>query len=951
MRKLLLRALFFLIPFLYSIYVSSQPGKERDCSATCFSSEVVKAEKISAHCTAYELNVSFSGECAHALSHFTVAIPCGTVQGLWNSGNWAQEIGTDPTSGLNGFKIDDISGFGEGNFDAFSVKFTLCAAEESCQTTLGCWQPQVSYKASTCINYETLPVSCNSSLSAALDKKDASCFGSLDGSLSLVIEGGEEPYDILWSDQSTGLSLSGIGAGIYSVVLRDQSGAEIVLEETISQAEAIAISGSSTPASCSGAADGAIDISVSGGVGQMRFAWSHGPDTEDLQNIASGTYIVTATDENNCTATARFTVGNLSTIDVKGTHVKPECNTSTGSIDITVTGGSAPFTFAWSNGASTEDLTTISAGFYAVTVSDAGGCSQEASFFIKENNTMLLKATTDAAGCNDEPTGAIDLTVTGGAAPYTHVWSNGETEEDPSGLKSGYYTVKVTDQKGCTATAGFSVSQSTFQVPKTVVHPACHGDQNGSISLGEPIGGTAPFTFEWSVANETGSTLTGLGAGVYSVTITDATGCSRTLSITITDPAQITASATVTNAECGVDGGYAIDLQVAGGTAPYGYQWTDGSVVEDRSDLESGTHIVTITDAHGCSITKEIVIEEAAGSWSCLIEGPESTTICGSANNTLAASVGDAESYAWTVESSDGNWSITDADTPTVVFTAGGENSSATFTLTILKNGCTQSCTYTVSACTPEGEDPGGDDPDGENPGGEDPNGEDPGEGEPDGENNGGNESCAECFDSEIKAIEISGGCRSYEIVVNTNGLCRHDLSHWTLAVPCGSISNYSNSEGWKMSIGKDPTTGLYGLKVDDISEFGKKEETFTIRFTVCPTSNCNLSNWEPVVAYKAGQCVAFETMGTSNMLNEEAISVYPNPFNDAIHFEWTVEKAYVSLEIIDQYGNIVSSRNTASIVENRYAITLETSHLPRGMYYYRLTADGETHHGKISKR
>lgn len=940
MRKLFFRALFFLIPFLYSIYVCSQPKKDENCGATCFSSQVIKAEKISATCTAYELDVSFSGECAHALSHFTVAIPCGTVKDLWNSESWAQEIGLDPTSGLEGFKIDNIPGFGESDLESFRVRFILCAPEETCQATLGCWQPRVAYKAATCVNYETLPVSCKSPLRASLQKKNASCFGARDGSLSLTIADGEEPYTILWSDQSTGLSLSGLAAGAYSVVVRDQSGAEVVLEETITQAAPISVSGNSTPASCSGAADGAIDITVSGGAGQIRFSWSEGSQTEDLQSLASGTYTVTVTDENNCTATASFTVGTLSTIDITGTHVKPDCNTANGSIDISVTGGSAPYVFAWSNGATTEDLTDISAGFYTVTVADAGGCSQKASFFIKENNTLLLTATSEPAGCNDEPTGSVNLTVGGGTAPYTYSWSNGQTGEDPEGLTSGHYTVTVTDQKGCTATAGFSVSQSTFQVPRTVVHPSCHGDQNGSITLGEPIGGTGPYTFHWAASTETGHALTGLGAGVYPVTITDATGCSRTLSINVTEPAQITAFATVTSAECGVEGAYAIDVEVSGGTEPYHYKWNDGSTTEDRSGIESGIHLVTITDAHGCSITKEILVEEATGSWSCLIGEPPSSPVCGTTNNTLSASVSDAESYSWHVESSDGLWSITSADTPTVVYTAGGENSSATFTLTLVKDGCTKTCTYTVSSCTPY------DDGAGEDSGGEEPGGEDP-----EGGTDGGNQSCAECFDSVVKTIEDSGECHTYEMEVSTNGLCRYDLSHWTVAIPCGSVSNYSNSEGWKMSVGKDPTTGLHGLKVDDISDFGKKAEVFTVTFTVCTTSACDLSSWEPLVAYKAGLCVASETTVASDMINEGAVSVYPNPFNETIHVEWTANKAFANLEIIDQYGNIVSSHNTVSVEGNQYASTLETAHLPRGMYYYRLTADGKTHHGKISKK
>src|SRR5688500_15974098 len=101
MKKFLLWVLFFLIPFLYSVYICAQPKKGKDCSTTCFSSEVVSIEKISDTCNSYELKVSYSGDCTHALSHYTVAVPCGEIENVWNSENWAQEIGTDPTTGLS----------------------------------------------------------------------------------------------------------------------------------------------------------------------------------------------------------------------------------------------------------------------------------------------------------------------------------------------------------------------------------------------------------------------------------------------------------------------------------------------------------------------------------------------------------------------------------------------------------------------------------------------------------------------------------------------------------------------------------------------------------------------------------------------------------------------------------------------------------------------------------
>src|SRR5690606_24054994 len=100
--------------------------------------------------------------CEHALSHYTVEVPCGTVKDLSNSRGWKQETGKDPTSGLQGFKIDDIEGFGKKGGDSFIVRFTHCQPANGCDELGDCWQPRVAYKASTCVNYETLNVVCES---------------------------------------------------------------------------------------------------------------------------------------------------------------------------------------------------------------------------------------------------------------------------------------------------------------------------------------------------------------------------------------------------------------------------------------------------------------------------------------------------------------------------------------------------------------------------------------------------------------------------------------------------------------------------------------------------------------------------------------------------------------------------------------------------------------------
>lgn len=940
MKKLLLRTLFILIPFLYSIYASAQPKNGKDCNATCFSTEVLSVERLSENCSTYELKVSFSGNCAHALSHFTVGIPCGKVENLSNSQNWKQVLGTDPTTGLAGFKIDDIPEFGETSLQNFTVRFDLCSADETCSSQLNCWQPEVAYKAATCVNYETLTVSCTGkTLKASLEKQDASCFGVTDGSLAVNIEDGQEPYAYLWSDNSIGSAITGLVAGDYFVIVRDATGAEVTLEASILQPEKISVSGTRTHASCKGVSDGAIELMVSGGAGEYTYLWNNGAETKDIYSLASGIYSVKVTDSKNCSTQATFSITGVSTINITAEQTQPDCNAANGAIDILVSGGEAPYSFIWSyNNMTTEDLDGLKTGLYRVTVTDKNGCAATGSYFLMDNNTLKLSGTTTPASCTGEATGSIDLKAEGGTEPYTFSWTNHEgTTEDLANLESGTYAVTVTDKNGCKQQKSFTITQNTLYVPTVVVQPRCHGDQNGSITLQTPIGGTAPYTYTWEGEDgQTATDLTGLGAGTYSVTVTDDTGCSKTISVTLKDPSEISASATVSNTQCSKENFFAVDLTVTGGTTPYSYEWSNGEITEDIDGLESGTYAVTITDKNGCSATKEIVVEGDVPSWNCLIDGPDTPPMCSSVNNELSTSVQDADSYSWTVESTDGNWSVSGDNSSTILFTAGAANSSAIFTLTIERGGCIKTCTYTVSACA---NDDGDTDP-----------GEDPGNGE----DGPGDQTCEACFATQAELIEDNGSCRTYEMVVSTNGVCRHELSHWTLAIPCGNISNYTNSEGWKMEFGKDPTTGLYGLKIDDINNFGKDVASFTVQFTLCYDNACEAGSWNPVVAYKAGQCVGQETVEisqTSSTLN--SVSVYPNPFNEQIIFEWTASEESVKLEILDPYGNTVSNAYKAMIKrgEKDYAISLESNSLSKGIYYYRLTADGQTHSGKITKR
>ncbi len=739
---------------------------------TCFTSSITRAVNNGDHCTDYTLEVTYIGKCEHALSHLAVSVPtCSTVTNLYNSEGWAQVMGTDPTTGLTGFKIDSTTNFSDSYpRKTFTVSFTLCSDSSCAQTK--CWKPTVAYKAGDCFELDTLRAPCVK-LAAHLEKKNASCFNALDGQLTVIVDSGQSPYQYTWSNNSTLSSLQNIGSGTYTVMVKDATGSAVSLTGTVSQPPAITISGTITDASCSGKSNGSVSLNVSGGSGPYSYRWSNAATTRDIDSLKAGTYQVTVKDSVGCATQASFTIKNSKQITLLPSLHSPACNQSNGAISITASGGTEPYSYSWATGSTQSGISGLTAGTYTLTVTDAEGCSTMASYFLRENNTLQVSSKVTPTACADDASGAIDLSVTGGSPPYHYSWSNGASTQDLSGLISGTYTAVVTDSLGCQTTVRISVFKKSFQISYQLTQPKCFGEASGAISV-TPTGGVSPYQFAWSNGGST-STIDHLIPGTYSVTVTDSTGCSRLSVYNIVSPTELKASALVSPTSCTQ---YAIDLSVTGGTLPYQYLWSTGAVEQDIQGVTSGAYSVAITDAKGCAATQPVLIESITP-WSCVVQPPAVAPVCHSLNNLLTASVTNANSYEWQATSSDGSWVIQDgALTDSLRFTAGNENTSATFTLTVTKNGCTQSCTYTASACTGTG---GG------------------------GSND---ESCGDCFTSTITQTSGDAGCATYTVNISTDGNCRYDLSHFVIAIPCGEISGYSDTAGCPLVVGKTQRQG-----------------------------------------------------------------------------------------------------------------------------------------------
>jgi hypothetical protein len=259
-----------------------------------------------------------------------------------------------------------------------------------------------------------------------------------------------------------------------------------------------------------------------------------------IQNLSAGTYHVTVSSPTGCSATFTSLVSEPRPIEINFTKRDYNCFGETGSINVSVSGGTQPYGYNWGGGIITRNRTDLTAGTYTLTVTDANGCTQSSATIITgpTSGFNLSLSKTDVS-CFGAANGSIASEVTGGQIPYSYSWSDGNTNANRSQLTPGTYLLTVTDVQGCIATAQTTISQPVvLAVNITISNPSCPTNGNaplnndGAINL-TTTGGTAPYQYLWN-DNVTTRDRTGLQEGTYNVTITDARGCQLQRTITLT---------------------------------------------------------------------------------------------------------------------------------------------------------------------------------------------------------------------------------------------------------------------------------------------------------------------------------------------------------------------------------------------------------------------------------
>ena len=295
------------------------------------------------------------------------------------------------------------------------------------------------------------------------------------------------------------------------------------------------------------------------------------------------------------------------------------CSGNDGEIGVIVSGGEAPYTYNWSSGDTTSEITGLGSGWYNVTVTDSRGCQVEDSVEVLGFEPISVNFILSNVSCNGND-GEIDVIVTGGEAPYTYNWSNGEDTSYISNLVSGMYIVTVTDKNGCVAIDSVEVLHYVpIQVLSNVLPVTCHNN-DGAIDL-FVSGGYLPYSYIW----DTGDTLQdidSLSAGVYHFTITDARGCQFIDSVVVAEQLPPVINLSVSEILCAGDSTATIFSEVVGDNEPYTVVWyllfsdtalTDTILVDTSftiTNMPAGNYLVRVIDVNNCQYFDSITVVE-----------------------------------------------------------------------------------------------------------------------------------------------------------------------------------------------------------------------------------------------------------------------------------------------------------------------------------------------------
>ncbi|HQW86714.1 MAG TPA: choice-of-anchor L domain-containing protein, partial [Flavobacteriales bacterium] len=529
-----------------------------------------------------------------------------------------------------------------GGIPPYSYAWNTAPAQVAATATAltpGTWTVTVSDgygcigSATASIGGPTAPISMSTNLVTHVR-----CFGNSTGSATVAVSGGTAPHSITWntSPAQHGATASNLPAGSWTATVTDGNGCtaqhSVIIDQPAAPLSATVQAQTDVP--CHGNASGSATVGATGGTGPYAYSWNTSPaqNGATATNLPAGTWTCTVTDVNLCTTTVNVTIGQPNaalTASIASSSPVLCHGQSTGGASATASGGTGPYTYAWSTSPvqTGATATNLPAGTWTCTVTDVNGCTHSVQASIAQPaapiQANLLSTTPE--DCFGDAAGTAVLSITGGSGAYAVNWNTTPPQHGlmATGLVAGTYMATITDQNGCPLTASVNATiggpVAALSLTAGTTAPTCFGGSTGSIDLAV-TGGVSPYTYAWTGPGGFSSTSAdlngGLTAGTYTVIVTDAHGCSATASWTLSQPAALNVTAIVSDLACRNDASGAIAIAATGGNGPYSTAWSGpngfSSNAEDLSGLAAGVYTLILNDANGCTFTASWTVSEPA---------------------------------------------------------------------------------------------------------------------------------------------------------------------------------------------------------------------------------------------------------------------------------------------------------------------------------------------------
>jgi gliding motility-associated-like protein len=517
----------------------------------------------------------------------------------------------------SGRAIVTVSGGTAGYEYAFSAGAdTGALPNEAINLAAGSYEAIVT-DANSCQETVAFEVGEPAALQATLLTEDARCAGQLDGAAQATASGGSGPYSFRWeNDMGEAISAAdvaaGLAAGTYAVIIEDRNACQIELSALINEPDSLLATATVQDASCQGVADGAINLETTGGTPGYSFEWNDIGSGQSLRDgLAAGVYAVVVRDGNGCEFSLELAVESPQALELTLAASPASCfGAADGQAIATVAGGTGDYAYQWSDGQDTPVAIGLAAGTIGLLVEDSNGCEAASSILVEEPPALELSLDGRDPACFGGNDGTISALPQGGVGGYLFAWSNGQSGMSANGFAAGTHSVTLTDANGCNISSSIELGEPAVLTGTiTTQRATCLPAPDGAAAL-DAQGGTPPYSYQWSTGAQSAA-ATGLAAGVYHVTLTDANGCQLEQSATVEGTPAVVLALSTSDVSCqgGNDG--RASVIATGGEAPYSYQWGSGLPnTPTVESLSSGNYNLTVADNLGCTATASFFINQ-----------------------------------------------------------------------------------------------------------------------------------------------------------------------------------------------------------------------------------------------------------------------------------------------------------------------------------------------------